>query len=331
MLVSILIVHYKTLKLTTDCIRSVKNHTKGVEYEIIVIDNDSNDGAKEVIQQQNPDIQWVEMGYNAGFARANNAGIRASKGDFVLLLNSDTLFLDDIISKSVHHLETELDVAACGGIQLYENGEERHFYRSIAVFKRTLVVLPPHRIFDKFIEKIFPETIYSDSQQVDWIPAAFLLVRKNVIDKTGLLDEDFFMYAEDVEWNCRLARVGKLKTYDDCRYIHYEWGSNPDRKMNQITPINRFFTQIQLSNLVWIRKEYGVFQYLLFMINYYLMVPIYFGWKIAVNIKNGQNPLSKLENQKDYYHKINLFAKYFWKIVLKRPYFYKLPVGQVKV
>ena len=331
MLVSILIVHYKTLKLTTDCIRSIKEHTKGVAFEIIVIDNDSKDGAKEIIQQQNPDIQWIGMGYNAGFARANNAGIRASKGDYVLLLNSDTLFLDDIISKSVRHLESEPDVVACGGIQLFENGEERHFYRSIAVFKRTLVVLPPHLFFDRLLQKLFPETIFPDPEQVDWIPAALLLVKKTAIEKAGLLDEDFFMYAEDAEWNCRLARVGKLKTYNDCRYIHYEWGSSPNRKEVQITPINRFFPQIQLSNLVWIRKEYGIFQYLLFMLNYYLMIPIYFGWKIAVNLKNSQNPFSQLDQQKDYYLKINLFSKYFWKIVLNRPYFYKLPVGQAKV
>ena len=329
MLVSILIVHYKTLKLTTDCIRSIKEHTKGVEFEIIVIDNDSKDDAKEIIQQQNPDIQWIDMGYNAGFARANNAGIRASKGDYVLLLNSDTLFLDDIISKSARHLESEPDVVACGGIQLFENGEERPFYRSLPIFIRTFIVLPPHRLFDKCLEKLFPETQYDDHEQVDWIPAALLLVKKTAIEKTGLLDEDFFMYGEDAEWNCRLARVGNLKTYNDCRYVHYEWGSNPNRKEVQITPINRFFPQIQLSNLVWIRKEYGLLPFLLLMLNYYSMIPIYFGWKIAVNLRNGQKPFSQLDQQKDYYRKINLFGKYFWKIVFNRPYFYKLPVGQV--
>ena len=329
MLVSILIVHYKTLKLTTDCVRSIKEHTKGVGFEIIVIDNDSKDGAKEIIQQQNPDIQWIDMGYNAGFARANNAGIRASKGDYILLLNSDTLFLDDIISKSVHHLESEPDVVACGGIQLFENGEERYFYKSLPIFIRTLIILPPHRLFDRGLEKLFPETQYDDHEQVDWIPAALLLVKKTAIEKAGLLDEDFFMYGEDAEWNCRLARIGKLKTYNDCRYIHYEWGSNPNRKEVQITPINRFFPQIQLSNLVWIRKEYGLLPFLLLMLNYYSMIPIYFGWKITVNLKNGQNPFSQLNQQKDYYRKINLFGRYFWKIVLNRPYFYKLPVGQV--
>lgn len=327
MQVSILIIHYKTLKLTTDCIRSIKAHTKGVSFEIIIIDNDSQDGASEIIRKENPDVQWIDMGYNAGFARANNAGIKVAKGQYILLLNSDTLFLDDIITTSVKHLENEPDVAACGGIQLFENGEERPFYRSLAPFIRSFIILPPHPSFDKFLVKLFPEKTYQDPEQVDWIPAAMLLVRKTTIEKAGVLDGDFFMYGEDTEWNCRLGRVGKLKTYNDCRYIHYEWGSNPKRKEVVITPINRFFPQIQLSNLVWIRKEYGLLPFLLLMLNYYIMIPVYFGWKIIVNLKNGQNPFSQLEQQKDYTRKTNLFGKYFWKIVLNRPYFYKLPVS----
>ncbi len=327
MTVSILIIHYKTLKLTTDCIRSIYEYTKGVSFEIIVIDNDSQDGAREIILAQFTDIQWIDMGYNAGFARANNAGIRASKGAFVVLLNSDTLFIDDILSKCVKHLQNEPDVAACGGVQLYENGQERPFYTSIPVFRRTFIVLPPGRFVDKLLKKLYPENHYADPEQVDWIPAALLMVRQSILQKAGLLDEDFFMYGEDVEWNCRLAHVGRLKTYNDCRYIHYEWGSNPNQKKVLITPINRFFPQIHLSNLVWIRKEFGIVSFLMLMLNYYFMIPVYFGWKMVVNIKDGKNPLSELDQQRDYYRKIKLFTQYFWKIVRNKPYFYKLPAN----
>ncbi len=324
MTLSILIIHYKTLQLTTDCIRSIEKHTKGIDYEIIVIDNDSQDGAKELILSSFLSVRWLYMGYNAGFARANNTGMQAAKGEYVVLLNSDTLLIDDVFVKLVQHLDNEPDVVACGGIQLDKNHNERHFYRSLNPLIRTFVILPPSHFFDNLLAKIFPEKQFADPEQVEWIPAALLMVRKSTVEKAGMLDEDFFMYGEDAEWNCRLGRAGRLKVYGDCRYVHYEWGSDSGRKKQEMTPINRFYPQIQLSNLVWIRKEYGLLAYLSLMLNYVVMLVFYFVWKIIVNIKNGKSPFAELHHQKDFARKLRLFTSYFWKIVWNKPYFYKL-------
>lgn len=117
--VSIIIIHYKTLKLTTDCIRSIYEHTKGVSFEIIVVDNDSQDGAGEIITREFSGVQWLNMGYNAGFSRANNAGIRASKGRYYLLLNSDTELIEDTITRCVQRLDAQPETVACGGVQLF--------------------------------------------------------------------------------------------------------------------------------------------------------------------------------------------------------------------
>lgn len=322
--VSIIIIHYKTLKLTTDCIRSIYAYTKGVSFEIIVVDNDSQDGAGEIITAEYREIHWLNMGYNAGFSRANNAGIRAAKGRYYLLLNSDTELIDDTIARCIHRLDTQPDTSACGGVQLFSDRTPRPFYRSLAIFKRTLYVLPPGQFFKTVLEKLIPETHYDDPDQVDWIPAAFLLAKREAVAKAGLLDEDFFLYGEDVEWNCRLGRTGKLKVFEDCGYIHHEWGSNPRRKDVLITIINRFYPQIQLSNLVWVRKEFGIGRYLGLMLNYYLMIPVYFGWKIALNASKFKNPFGELEQQKDFARKVWLFSAYFWKIIRNKPYFYKL-------
>lgn len=322
--VSIIVIHYKTLQLTTDCIRSIYAHTKGVRFEVIVVDNDSQDGADAIITQAFTEVQWLNMGYNAGFARANNKGIRAAQGRYYLLLNSDAELIDDIITRCVNRLDAMPDTAACGGIQLFSDKTPRPFFRSLAIFKRSLYVMPPGRFFEKLLEKLIPETHYADPDQVDWIPAAFLLAKREVVDKAGLLDEDFFLYGEDVEWNCRLGRVGKLKVFEDCSYVHHEWGSNPKRKDVLITIINRFYPQIQLSNLVWVRKEYGIGRYLGMMLNYYLMIPIYFGWKITLNLSKFKNPFGELAQQKDFTRKVWLFSTYFWKIIRNKPYFYKL-------
>ena len=118
---------------------------------MIVVDNDSQDGADAIITKEFPDVQWLQMGYNAGFSRANNKGIRASKGRYYLLLNSDTEFLDDILTKCVTRLDSQPETAACGGVQMFSDGTPRPFYRSLAIFKRTLYVMPPRRIFQRIL------------------------------------------------------------------------------------------------------------------------------------------------------------------------------------
>lgn len=321
---SVIIVNYKTPQMTADCVRSVFEQTKGASVEVIVVDNDSRDNSQAVVTGEFPAVKWIDMGSNAGFARANNAGMRAAEGENLVLLNSDTLLIDDLLAKVKQHLGADPATVACGGVQLYPDLTERPFFKSLAAFRRFQYIYPPSKGIDRLLEKLYPETQYTDHEQVDWIPAAFLVARKSTVEKAGMLDERFFMYGEDTEWNCRLGRVGKLKVYGDCQYIHYEWGSHPERKNQEITPINRIFPQITLSNLVWIRKEYGIGQFLALMANYWLMTPVYFGWKMAVNLKNARSPFFQLENQVDFARKVALLTGYFTKILFNQNHFYKL-------
>ena len=321
---SVIIVNYKTPQMTADCVRSVFAQTKGVTVEVIVVDNDSRDNSQTVVTGEFPTVKWINMGFNAGFAKANNAGMRVAKGENLVLLNSDTLLIDDLLAKVKAHLTAEPATVACGGVQLYPDLTERPFFKSLAAFRRFQYIYPPSKLIDRIFEKWYPDTQHADPEQVDWIPAAFLVARKTTVEKAGMLDERFFMYGEDTEWNCRLGRVGTLKVYNDCRYIHYEWGSHPERKNQEITPINRIFPQITLSNLVWIRKEYGVGQFLALMLNYWLMVAVYFGWKVIINLKNARNPFFQLENQFDFARKVGILSGYFTKILFNENHFYKL-------
>jgi GT2 family glycosyltransferase len=321
---SVIIVNYKTPKMTADCVRSVLEHTQDVGVEVIVVDNHSQDDSKIIVTGEFPSITWIDMGYNAGFARANNAGMRVAKGQNMVLLNSDTLLIDDLLAKTAAHLEQEPDVVACGGIQLYPDLTERPFFKSLATFRRFQFIYPPSAFIDKVLLKLYPDSQHLDSEQVDWIPAAFLVARRTTVAQAGMLDEQFFMYGEDTDWNCRLGRVGKLKVYNDCRYIHYEWGSHPERKGQVITVINRILPQITVSNLVWTRKEHGVGQFLILMFNYWLMVPVYFAWKMALNVKDLTNPFAQLENQVKYAQSVGVVSRFFGKILFKKKYFYKI-------
>ena len=310
--------------MTADCVRSIFAQTKAVSVEVIVVDNNSQDNSQAVVTGEFPTVKWLNMGFNAGFAKANNAGMRVAKGENLVLLNSDTLLIDDLLAKVRAHLTAEPTTVACGGVQLYPDLTERPFFKSLAAFRRFQYIYPPSKAIDNVLEKLYPDTQYTDQQQVDWIPAAFLVARKTTVEKAGMLDERFFMYGEDTEWNCRLGRVGTLKVYNDCRYIHYEWGSHPERKNQEITPINRIFPQITLSNLVFIRKEYGVGQFLALMLNYWFMVVVYFGWKIMTNLKNARSPFFQLENQFDFARKVGILSGYFTKILFNQDHFYKL-------
>src|SRR5687767_5030680 len=116
MVLSIVIVNYKTPQLTVDCLNTVYGQSKDVDFEVIVVDNDSNDHSQEKISEAFPGIRWLQMDYNAGFARANNAAIRESRGDVVLLLNSDTLNVNNAIGNCFKLFMSSTYVAC--GVQL---------------------------------------------------------------------------------------------------------------------------------------------------------------------------------------------------------------------
>jgi GT2 family glycosyltransferase len=320
--VSILIVHYKTLQLTTNCIRSIYEHTEGISFEVIVVDNDSQDGAGPIILQQFPSVKWVETGYNAGFSRANNAGMRVASGRYMLLLNSDTLLIDNVIARSVERMDARPDVAASAAIQLHEDRTPRPFYTGWGDYLEYFFIVPLS--LQTFAKRFFKNGTYDDPEQVDWLTGAYLLVRQTAIDQVGMMEEDFFMYGEDVEWSCRLREAGKLLVFRNCQFIHFEWGSAPNRIREGFTYINRFDEQIHLSNLVWMRKVHGVLPYLGIMAYYWLMVPIIYIWKVLADLKQGKNPLVGMFSQHEYTRKTWLFTTFMPRILRNKRDFYKV-------
>ena len=116
---SIIIVNYKSPQLVLSCLETIYNETKIISFEIIIVDNDSKDDSRQIIQQHYPNVQWIQMDYNSGFARANNAGIRNAKGEFLLLLNSDTLILENALDKIVSYVRKDNSVAAASVQLLY--------------------------------------------------------------------------------------------------------------------------------------------------------------------------------------------------------------------
>lgn len=317
--VSILLVGYRNYDLMADCLRSVYQHTRGVSFEVIVADNASDDDARRRITGTFPEITWHDLGYNAGFSRANNAAMDRARGRYFLLLNVDTLLTDDVVSRMVRHLDARPDMAAGGAIQLDAAGKPRAYESSFAVRKWNYVV-PLH--LQPVLDRLFAETRYPDPNQVDWLVGAFLLVRREAVERAGRMDEDFFMYGEDVEWCSRLGRVGKLCYFPDCTFIHLE---NPTEfRRSTVSYVNRFGTQMQVSNLLWVRKQFGVGEYLSLIFNYVLLVPIFAGWKILSNLLRGRAPLRDFTNQRIFAAKTRVLLKFFGPTLFNQPGFYKI-------
>jgi GT2 family glycosyltransferase len=322
---SIIIVNYKTPQLILDCLASVHRHTSGIAFEVLIVDNQSEDNSRALIQAVYPDICWFDMGYNAGFARANNHGIRQARSRNILLLNSDTLLLDNLLARCVRLLDEQPDVAAVGAMQLSRNHELRpNLYTTFGQMRRAFYILPAGNAVQDKLKKLIPDTQYDDPNQVDWLSGAFLMTRVSTIAKAGALDESFFMYGEDVEWGYRLGKQGRMILLRDARFVHLEYGSSTDNQEHVVTHINRFKPQIQVSQLLWVRKQYGVGAYLVLMLHYLLMVPIVFVWKIAVNLRDRRPLGADLENQRAFARQVGIFCSFFWPTLFNRPGFYKI-------
>ena len=323
--VSIIIVNYKTPHLLIDCLHSVIGHTRGVSIEVIIVDNESGDTSEAIVRTvfpatNFPDVRWFDMGYNAGFGRANNFGMKQARGRTILLLNSDTLLVDDLITRCSQLLDSQAEVAAVGAMQINRQGQvHAQLFTRFAELRRFCYLLP-----ERWLRRLFPDSHYADPNEVDWIIGAFLMTRQTTVAQAGGFDERFFMYAEDVEWCWRLRQQGRMLVLRDSFFVHLEYGSDASNATRKVTFINRFKTQMQLSNLLWIRKQYGAGAYLALMLHYYTLVPIVYGWKMSVNLQQGKPPFSELTNQRAFAQQVGIFSRFFWATLVNQNRFFKV-------
>ncbi|MCE7067631.1 glycosyltransferase family 2 protein [Dyadobacter sp. CY326] len=320
--VSIVIINFRTPQLIINCLDSIYKFTSGVSFEIIIVDNDPENGGGDLVKNHYPEITWINSPSNDGFGIANNRGMSVAKGKYFLLLNADTLLIDNVIGRCFDRMNVRTDIIACGALQHYADGTPMPFYRSFNEFRRTFFILPPSNAVEKLVKKFYPDPQYADPDQHDWLVGAFIFLRREGFEKTGGFSDDFFMYGEDVEWSGRLGKLGKLCYFKDCIFLHLE-NNNPFRRTN-ISWINRFSTQMQVSNFLWIRKQYGIMQYLLLITHYLLMIPVIYIWKMAFNLKRYGNPFTELRTQYIYVRKTRVILKYFWKTLFVRKGLYKI-------
>jgi GT2 family glycosyltransferase len=210
---SIVILNWNTRDLLLACLGSADHLLENPDYEWIVVDNASTDGSAAAVRESYPGVQVLSRDRNDGFSSGCNAGIRVATGRHILLLNSDTEIHEGALEQIIAYLDGHPEVGAVGPRLLNPDGTIQASCRTFPGFQTALF----HR--KSLLTKLFPGNRYSRAYlmsdldrtgptEVDWVIGAALAVRREVIEQVGLLDEGFFMYAEDVDWCWRIRQAG---------------------------------------------------------------------------------------------------------------------------
>jgi GT2 family glycosyltransferase len=251
--VSVIIVNWNAKDYLEGCLRSLHNngHT-GVSYEVLVVDNASADGSAAMVSQQFPNVQVILNGSNCGFAKANNQGIKVSRGRHVLLLNPDTVVFPGALEEMVAFLDGNPGVGAVGPRMIGSRGETQESFSRFPGLRLLLrglgVIMVGAYYKEEKIKSLEP-------RQVDWVGGACLMVKREALDQIGLLDEAFFMYWEEADLCLRL-RKKHWKTYYLPRpqVIHYQGRSAA--KAEEKVMINGILLQEWGRSTDWFAKKH---------------------------------------------------------------------------
>lgn len=276
---SVIIVNYNVKYYLDQCIRSVLRAFEVMKKasssdssvnedvaEIIVVDNHSADGSVNYLEKRYPQmlypmVRFVRSAHNLGFARANNIAIRQSRGEYVLLLNPDTIVGEDALKASVDFMDAHEDAGAVGVRMLGAQGrramESRRglptpmvsFFKMLGFCNRW----PHHRLFGKYYMGYLP---WDEPCQIEVVSGAYCMLRRKALDEVGLLDEDFFMYGEDIDLSYRVLKGGYHNYYLPVDILHYKGESTQKSSF-------RYVHVFYEAMLIFFRKHYSGMTFLL--------------------------------------------------------------------
>jgi GT2 family glycosyltransferase len=205
---SVVIVNWNTRSLLRDCLASVYAQATDLHFEVIVVDNASSDGSAEMVEGEFTAARLIRNRENVGFSKAANKAIGSGKGCYVLLLNSDVILLDAALSRMVRFMDQHSRVGVLGPRLTNQRGILEYSCKSfptpsIALFLNYPLakIIPPEKAFKSYL---LSEWDHGSAREVDWVAGACMLVRRESMEEVGLMDESYFMFAEDVDWCYRM-------------------------------------------------------------------------------------------------------------------------------
>lgn len=253
---SVIIVNTNNGNVIRPCLDSVFHYTRGLKYEVIVVDNGSTDGSLEMLRREyGARIRLVENGANVGFSKANNRGMAVAGGRAVILLNSDTELRDNALKKLFDFLFSREEIGACGGMLVYPGGAPQFSYGYYPSFPRMLWITLSGLLKTPWgrRERAVIPAPNEVRKRVEYVCGADLMMKKSVLDRVGFLDERFFVYCEETDLCRRITRAGyEIWFLPDVRIVHHIEGSFRERKrMREIIYYTSLFK--------YLKKHYGYY------------------------------------------------------------------------
>ena len=245
MKLSIVIVNYNVRYFLEQALHSVCTAIQGLEAEVFVVDNASSDDSVKLVKSKFPQVYLIENKENVGFSVANNQAIKKAKGEYILLLNPDTLVEEDTFTKCIQFMDKDSSIGAVGVKMIDGSGKflpesKRGFPSPMVAFYKTFgfsKMFPKSKMFNRY------HLGYLDNRktwEIDVLAGAFMFMRKSVLDEVGLLDEAFFMYGEDIDLSYRIQKAGYKNYYfHDTTIIHYKGESTKKGNLNYVKTFYR--------------------------------------------------------------------------------------------
>ncbi len=278
MLLSIVIVSWNTEDLLRACLKSIYAQTREVSFEVFVVDNNSPDDSAKMVAEEFPEVHLIANRDNRGFAPANNQALERATGKYMMLLNPDTLIVDGAIDKLVKYAEAHQDeplgVLTCkllngdGSLQKSVN----KFYSFWRSFIENRFVASLAKKLNLKGDWFMSYWDHNSLREIDWAFGAVMLFSKKMMDEIGMLDDRFFIYAEEVDFYMRAKKAG-YKSYflPEIEIIHYGESSSRQRR-------SAMFIQNYKSFYLFLRKHYGKLSYYMYRTRACIYLMLWYGY-----------------------------------------------------
>jgi len=252
--VSVVTVTWNGKRFALECLESLAG-TQGNSPEIIVVDNASTDGTPEAIRERFPNVTLIQNSENLGFAKANNIGLAVAHGKYICLINSDVVVPSGCLERMLDYMERHPDIGLLGPKMIAPDGSTGQSVMRLPTVWNTLCcsiglhnIAPKSKLFGGFLMKGYA---YECIDDVEVLTGWFWMVRRQSLEQVGGLDEQFFIYGEDIDWSYRFKKAGwRVVIYPDAEALHYGAASSAQAP-------TRFYVEMRRANLQFFHKHHG--------------------------------------------------------------------------
>ena len=298
--VSIVIVGWNGSDLLRSCLSSVFDQTRGIAFEVVYVDNASEDGSVEMVATQFPAVRIIRNERNAGFTRASNQGIEMSEGRYVLLLNSDTIVLDNAIAKMVEFADAHPEVSTVGCKVFHPDGSlQRSCFMYPSILNMFLLATYLYKLFPRsrfFGREMMTWWDFDDVRQVQAVCGCCSLVRREAIRQVGLMDEIYFFYGDEADWCYRFEKSGwKNMFMPYAKIIHYGGATTkrmPDTFRLQLCGSHLIFMRLHRSKPAFACARLLMALFLFVRVPYWYLNALFNKEKRQASIKTGTTYLA---------------------------------------